>query len=70
MALRNFTYNLRMFPDILSFAKKTKTKSSGKTILKMWSQILDKMAVLVHDKKRFLETCFVFIIVFAYFSSF
>ena len=50
MALRNFTRNLRMFRDIFELCKeKEKNNSSEKTVLKLWSQILSKMAVLVHE---------------------
>ena len=45
--LRNFTRNLRIFLDIFELLKE-KQNCSGKTVLKMWSQILGKMAVLVH----------------------
>ena len=34
--------------SFLSFAKKLNKNSSRKTVFKMWSQILSKMAVLVH----------------------
>ena len=37
------------FYTFFSFAKKTKTKSLGKTVLKVWSHILGKKAVLVHE---------------------
>ena len=45
MTLCNFTRNLRMFLDNFELCKENKKNSSGKTVVKVWSQILDKMTV-------------------------
>ena len=48
MALRNFTRNLRMFLESFELGVQNKNNSLGKTVLKMWSQICGKIAMLVH----------------------
>ena len=48
MALSNFARNLRMFLDIPKHCK-AKKKFQKKTVLKMGSLILGKVAVLVHE---------------------
>ena len=49
MALHNLTRNLRMFLEIFELCKENKKKCLGKTVLKMWSQILNKIVALVHE---------------------
>ena len=48
MALRNFTGNLRIFLDSFELSIGNQIFFIEKTVLKMWSQICGKNAMLVH----------------------
>ena len=49
MALRNFTRHLHMFLEIFELCKENKKNCLGKTVLKMWSQICEKMPYYVQQ---------------------